>query len=331
MYILLSIALISVAMQQRLELIVFPEHFPAPQYSFENNPLSFEKIELGRMLFYDPILSIDSTISCATCHSPYNAFAHADHALSHGIHDSIGTRNAPALFNLAWNKTFMWDGAIHHLDVQPLAPISSHVEMGSDINTVVNRLNHSTLYKKHFAAAFESNLITGELVLKALAQFQLSLVSANSKYDQVVKGESGFTSQEQNGYALFIQHCNRCHTEPLFTNQNFENNLLPIDTLLNDIGRSKISLNANDNYKFKVPSLRNLDYSYPYMHDGRFKKLSQVIDHYTQANMSPKIALTSDEKKDLMSFLIALNDTTFIFNPQNKYPHQLYKNTNEYE
>ncbi|MEZ4798229.1 MAG: cytochrome-c peroxidase [Flavobacteriales bacterium] len=330
-YIALIVALFALSMQQHLDIIAFPKHFPEHNYSFENNPLSFQKIELGKMLFYDPILSLDSTISCASCHSPYNAFAHADHALSHGIHDTIGTRNAPALFNLSWNKSFMWDGAIHHLDVQPLAPISSPSEMNCDINTVVARLERSPLYKFKFSEAFDSEQITGENFLKALAQFQLSLISANSKYDQVLKGENTFTAQEAKGYALFVQHCNRCHTEPLFTNQNFETNQLTPDAALNDVGRSKISQKEEDNYKFKVPSLRNLDHSYPYMHDGRFKKLSQVLDHYSQANLTPKITLTSDDKKDLMSFLIALNDTSFIFNPTNKYPHNLYKIPNENE
>ncbi|MFM1876919.1 MAG: hypothetical protein RL266_2656 [Bacteroidota bacterium] len=322
-------AVLSLAMQKGLEWIEWPNWFPAPAYDFDSNPLSSEKMELGRMLFYDPILSADSSVSCATCHSPYNAFAHADHALSHGIHDSIGKRNAPALFNLAWGSSFMWDGAIHHLDFQPLAPISSPIEMNSDINEVVARLENSPIYAHRFQKAFETKEITGEQVLKVLAQFQVSLISANAKYDQVVRGEKQFSPQEAKGYSLFLKHCNQCHTEPLFTNHRFEFNGLPVNSMLQDQGRYTISKMVGDQGKFKVPSLRNLDYSYPYMHDGRFKRLSEVLEHYSQAKILPSIQLTMNEKKDLMSFLMALNDSTFIFQSNNKYPHQLYKITTQ--
>lgn len=320
----LIVGLCTLSMQEHLQLFESPSHFPPPSYSFESNPLLQEKIDLGRMLFYDPILSKDSTISCASCHSPYNAFAHVDHALSHGIRDIIGTRNAPALFNLAWSSSFMWDGAIHHLDVQPLAPISSHEEMDMSIQEVVQKLEQSPMYALRFKNAFDVEGITGEQVLKCLSQFQLTLVSASSKYDQVVKGENVFTTQEKNGYTLFQQHCDRCHAEPLFTSPGFESNGLAMDSTLRDLGRAKITTKKEDHGKFKVPSLRNLDYTFPYMHDGRFKKLSHVLDHYTSANISPKISLSENEKKDLLSFLIALNDTAFIFRKENKYPHQLY-------
>lgn len=310
----------------------YPSYFPKPIYDLKKNPFSINKIELGRALFYDPILSKDNTISCASCHSSYNSFAHTDHALSHGINDKVGTRNAPALMNLAWQGAFMWDGAVNHLDVQALAPISHPKEMGETIKNVIAKLQSSKLYPGLFYGAFNDSMISGEKVLKALAQFQLTLVSANSKYDRVKQGKEKFTEQEQKGYLLFQKNCNSCHTEPLFSNYTFANNGLPVDTTLNDFGKGMITKQSTDSLKFKIPSLRNLSYTYPYMHDGRFNKLSQVLNHYTNGiKQSPTLAnelkvpvkLTSDEKTDLIAFLLALNDADFVFNPKLKYPKEI--------
>ena len=305
-----------------------PDYFPKTVYNFEQNPLDSNKIELGRILFYDPILSKDNTISCASCHSPFNAFAHTDHDLSHGIFDSIGNRNAPALFNLAWQKTFMWDGAINHLDMQALAPISHPSEMGSNINEVIKKLNESKAYKKLFLNAFQDSTISTSKILKALSQFQLTLVSANAKYDRVKMGKEVFTEQEKNGYQLFKKNCASCHSEPFFSNYNFENNGLPIDQTLNDMGRYVITENENDKRKFKVPSLRNLSFTYPYMHDGRFMTLQEVINHYTSGieysetlslQFNKSIELSSNEKVDLISFLLTLNDKDFVFNKKHQF------------
>lgn len=305
-----------------------PDYFPKPVYNFEQPPFDSNKIELGRILFYDPILSKDNTISCASCHSPFNAFAHTDHDLSHGIFDSIGNRNAPALFNLAWQKTFMWDGAINHLDMQALAPISHPSEMGSNINEVIKKLNESKAYKELFLNAFQDSTISTSKILKALSQFQLTLVSANTKYDRVKMGKEVFTEQEKNGYQLFKKNCASCHSEPLFSNYNFENNGLPIDPTLNDMGRYVITENENDKRKFKVPSLRNLSFTYPYMHDGRFMTLQEVINHYTSGieysetlslQFNKSIELSSNEKVDLISFLLTLNDKDFVFNKKHQF------------
>ena len=305
-----------------------PDYFPKTVYNFEHPPLDSNKIELGRILFYDPILSKDNTISCASCHSPFNAFAHTDHDLSHGIFDSIGNRNAPALFNLAWQKTFMWDGAINHLDMQALAPISHPSEMGSNINEVIKKLNESKAYKELFLNAFQDSTISTSKILKALSQFQLTLVSANAKYDRVKMGKEVFTVQEKNGYQLFKKNCASCHSEPLFSNYNFENNGLPIDPTLNDLGRYVITENENDKAKFKVPSLRNLSFTYPYMHDGRFMTLQEVINHYTSgiehsetlsSQFNESIELSSNEKVDLISFLLTLNDRGFVFNKKHQF------------
>ena len=315
---------------------IIPKKWPQPVYDFSKNPLSSAKIQLGRALFYDPILSLDSTISCASCHSQYTAFTHVDHALSHGIENRIGNRNSPALMNLAWGKSFMWDGAINHLDMQALAPINNHLEMDEKIGHVVNKLQHSNTYPKLYYKAFGDSLITGEHTLKAISQFLLTLVSANSKYDSVMRRQSYFTAQEKNGYKLFQQNCSNCHKEPLFTNQEFENNGLPIDTTLNDYGRSKITGVAKDSFLFKVPTLRNVQFSNPYMHDGRFKRLQDVLKHYTTGIQQTKylskqlakpILLTSNERVDLIAFLLTLTDKTFLFNPSFSFPKDIFAPT----
>lgn len=314
------------------KLFIYPVSWPKPNYNFTNNTLTEKKILLGRVLFYDPVLSKNSKISCASCHSQFSAFTHIDHALSHGINDSIGTRNSPALMNLAWQKTFMWDGAINNLDVQALGPISHPAEMGSSINSVVEKLNNLKLYKKLFKDAFGDSAATGERTLKAISQFMLTLITSNSKYDKVMRKEDHFTEQEMNGYNLFKQNCSSCHKEPLFTTNEFANNGLVVDSLLIDIGKMKVTKNKNDSLKFKIPTLRNIEYTYPYMHDGRFKKLSQVIDHYTKGiqksvTLEPELQtpmqLTSNEKVDIIAFLMTLSDKEFIFNKKYSFPKEI--------
>lgn len=329
---LLTLAALSLAFTAQRELLFDPPgHFPKPVYDFRRNPLSAEAVALGRVLFYDPILSADSTISCASCHSPYNAFAHTDHDLSHGIGDQIGTRNAPALFNLAWQPAFMWDGAVNHLDVQALAPITHPKEMGEDLAHVVAKLRARPLYRRLFAGAFGDSVATGERLLKALSQFQLTLVSASARYDSVRAGAARFTAQEAQGYTLYRRHCSACHAEPLFSGYAFSRNGLLIDTTLDDLGRMAITQQSADSLRFKVPSLRNLSYSYPYMHDGRFTRLGQVLQHYTRLQPHPglpaalqqPIALSADDKADLIAFLLTLNDKAFVFDPRHQFPKEI--------
>lgn len=315
--------LLFAAFRSAPSLFVYPEYFPKPAYDVKKHPLTAEKIELGRKLFYDPVLSLDSSTSCASCHSPYNAFAHIDHKLSHGIHDSIGTRNAPALFNLAWQQQFMWDGAVNNIEVQPLAPLSNPIEMHEDIAHVVAKLQRSEMYPALFRNAFGDSVITGQRVLLAMTQFQLTLVSCNSKYDSVMDHTAAFTKQEQNGFTLFQKHCNSCHTAPLFSTYAYASNGLPVDPFLNDIGRAAITHQPKDSFLFKIPSLRNVEYTYPYMHDGRYAKLYDVVTYYsTPGNksrfVSPQLQqplnLSSAEKVDLVAFLLTLSDKRFIFN-----------------
>lgn len=310
-----------------------PKNWPATNYDFKKNPLTAEKIELGRALFYDPILSRNNAISCSSCHLQFTAFTHVDHGLSHGIDDRIGTRNSPALMNLAWHKLFMWDGAVNHIEVQALAPISNPLEMDEKVERVVNKLQRSKIYPALFAKAYGDTTITGERTLKAMAQFMLTLVSCNAKYDSVINKQAKFTAQEEKGYKLFQKNCSACHKEPLFTNQKFENNGLPVDKTLNDIGRMKVTKNPADSLKFKVPSLRNIEFSQPYMHDGRFKRISDVLNHYTRGISKSKtlsdqlvtpIVLSSTDKVDLTAFLLTLTDKKFLFNKDYMYPKHIF-------
>lgn len=305
--------------------------WPNKVYDFSHETQFKERAALGRYLFYDPILSADSSISCASCHLQYTAFAHVDHALSHGIHDSTGFRNAPGLMNLAWHKQLMWDGAMHHLDMQALAPIHDPKEMGSSIGEVVMKINRSATYKSRFFETFGDDKATGNTILIAISRFLSTLISNQSRYDSVMRHETVFTPQEKRGYLLFKKHCNSCHTEPLFTNLKYEDNGLPVNEKLRDFGRYRITGNKADSLKFKVPTLRNITHSYPYMHDGRFESLSEVLQHYGHGVVNRNgvsqalqngVKLTSVQRVDLLAFLLTLNDKHFLFNPELGYPHQ---------
>lgn len=313
------------------QLFTIPRGWSLPSYDFSKNQLTREKVELGRALFYDPILSRTNIVSCASCHLQYTAFTHVDHALSHGVDDRIGTRNSPALMNLAWQKDFMWDGAVNHLDVQALAPIHNSVEMDETIDNVVKKLTATNNYPQLFEEAFGGGGITGERTLKSLSQFLLTLVSSTSKYDSVSLGTSSSTEKEKNGYSLFKSHCNACHAEPLFTTGDFANNGLPIDTVLRDAGRWTVTHNSADSMLFKIPTLRNVEFSYPYMHDGRLKSLKEVVQHYTSGIqhsntlsnvLRSPIALTSNEQVDLIAFLLTLTDRQFLFDKRFSFPRR---------
>ena len=309
----------------------YPTSWPKPHYNFDNNPLNKVQIELGRKLFYDPILSANNTISCASCHLSYTAFTHVDHALSHGINDSIGTRNSPVLINLAWNELFMWDGAVNNIEVQALAPISHPAEMGEEINHLIQKLQKDKNYPLRFYKAYGDSLITSQHILKSMAQFQLTLVSANAKYDKVKRGDEAFNPQEFKGYELFLKHCNSCHSEPLFTNGQLASNGLSIDTNLKDVGRFAITQVNDDSLKFKIPTLRNIEFSQPYMHDGRLNSLSEVLKHYTseistsqnlKSDLKDNLPLSDKDRVDLVAFLLTLTDKEFLFNPNYSYPLQ---------
>ena len=218
----------------------------------------------------------------------------------------------------------MWDGGIFDLDLQPIAPITNHVEMGETVVNVVNKLKEDAEYPSLFEKAFGSREISNTNFLKAMSQFMVMCVSNNAKYDSVTRNQAVFTEDEQNGYTLFKQKCNSCHTEPLFTDQSFRNNGLPVTTR-NDMGRFAVTLQEQDKLKFKVPSLRNLSFTPPYMHDGRFLTIDAVLEHYNAAvqitpTLDPQlqqpghtgIAMSAEEKRLINTFLKTLDDRVFI-------------------
>lgn len=310
-----------------------PQDWPAPVYDLSKNPVTTAGFQLGRHLFYDPLLSRDTTISCASCHLQATSFAHVDHRLSHGIGGRVGVRNAPALLNLAWSRSFMWDGGVNHLDMQPLSPVTNPDEMGETMENIVRKLNASTQYRRLFEAAFGDSVATGQRTLLALSQFVLMLTSSNSRYDKYIRQEPGgeLTAQELNGLQLFRTHCATCHPEPLFTNGGFANNGLPADTVLMDRGRMAITGDPKDSLRFKVPTLRNVQFSYPYMHDGRFRKLLDVVNHYSDGiqvgnSLDPRlqapIKLSHEQKIDLVAFLLTLTDRDFLFDPRFGFPRE---------
>lgn len=298
-----------------------PDGFPPPNDYFSSNPVTKEGFELGRKLFYDGRLSRDGNFPCASCHQQFAAFATFDHPLSHGIDNQFTTRNAPGLFNLAWRKELHWDGGINHIEVQPLAPMTAPNEMGETVNSVINKLNQDDQYREMFSKAFGTEEINSQRMLKALAQFMLMMVSADSRYDKMKAGKITFTETEQKGYEIFQNKCASCHKEPFFTDFSYRNTGLAVNPFLNDFGRMRITHNPEDSLKFMVPSLRNVFITYPYGHDGRFYALSGVIDHYrsgvvdapgTDPLVRNKIPVSDLEKYELQQFLRTLTDSTFI-------------------
>lgn len=311
----------SIITKKDIELNI-PKGFPKPVYNFKENKITPEGFMLGRKLFYDPILSKDNFTSCASCHQQFAAFAHIDHALSHGIAGKIGKRNVPALQNLIWSNSFMWDGGINHLDLQPLAPMTCETEMGETLENILVKLQSDSLYPKLFYAAFKDSVITTTYLTKSLSQFVALMISSDAKYDKVISGKENFSDNEMNGLKLFRRHCANCHQEPLFTDNSFRNNGLNPDSTLMDKGYGAISGIAEENYKFKVPSLRNVEMTYPYMHDGRFKNLNQVMNHYSNGkyytdNYDKSIErnknLSDKDKANIIAFLKTLTDKTFLY------------------
>lgn len=302
-----------------------PKGWPKPLYDFKTNPLSKEGIELGRRLFYDGRLSKDGNFPCASCHQQFAAFTTFDHNLSHGINNQLTTRNAPGLFNLAWQREFMQDGGVNHLDAQPLAPLTAPNEMGEDIDSVLIKLRRDKRYRSMFAAAFGDTVINTQRMTKALSQFMLTLVSANSRYDKVMRGEADFNLPERLGHGIFQQKCAACHPPPLFTDFSYRNVGIPDDPFNTDHGRMKITGKRGDSLSFRVPTLRNVMITAPYGHDGRFFSLIEVLEHYrkrltvipvTDSLMRRGIPLSNFEIGQLTAFLYTLTDSSFIADPR---------------
>lgn len=298
-----------------------------------NNPLTEDGVALGKKLFFDTILSGDETQSCATCHDPKKAFTD-NQQFSDGIQGVFGNRNSMPLFNLAWNfnERFAWDGKNFGLESQAFEPVSNPIEMHANWQEVVQRLQNNKEYPVLFQQAFGVVAIDSVLVTKAIAQFERTLISENSKFDKFLNGEATLTPEEQNGFNVFMDeargdcfHCHGSDNNPLWTDNKFHNNGL--DAAFTDLGLGAITGDPADNGKFKSPSLRNLLFTAPYMHDGRFATLEEVINHYSEGlKASPTIdplmkkikqggvQLSAKDKADLKSFLEALTDFNFINN-----------------
>lgn len=304
-----------------------PANFPAPAYNLSQNPVTEAGFNLGKKLFYDKIISRDSTISCADCHISYSAFSHPDHPTSHGIDNLFGRRNALAVQNMLWGKEFFWDGGVPNLDLVPLNAIQSPVEMDNTPAEVLNRLKQNAEYKAMFKAAFGTEEVTTARFLQSLSQFMAMLISANSPYDHYVRGESGgeLSSDALAGMTLFQTKCAGCHSTDLFTDNSFRNNGL-LDDFTFDQGRYEVSQLPDDIGKFRVPSLRNVTATAPYMHHGKLKTLEAVLDHYAsgvkesatldpllrQPDGSLGIPLSATEKAQIIAFLKTLTDEQFL-------------------
>lgn len=301
-----------------------PDHFPSSTYNFELNEITEEAFLLGRKLFYDPLLSIDGSVACANCHQQGTAFADGQqHPFSIGVDNEIGIRNAPALANMAFYKEFFWDGGVTHLDFVPINAIESDIEMKEDLNHLIQKLNASSFYQLQFKETFKIDSITSPYLFKALSQFMLMMVSANSPYDKWLNNKGDLKAIEQEGLALFQDKCASCHEGVLFTNQEYRN--IGLDSIYPDLGRATITENPMDVGKFRVPSLRNVALTAPYMHNARFWTLKEVLDHYDEGvldvpnlanelNQGPTrgIPLTEMEKEAIISFLKTLSDVEFI-------------------
>ena len=307
--------------------IKIPSNFPSVAYDFKNNPPTKYGFELGKKLFYDGRLASDGVVSCGFCHIQQDAFTHHGHSVSHGVNNEVGKRNTPPIQNLAFQTSFMWDGASDHLDLQPIIPLTSPIEMNGNFEIALNMMRNDLEYKHLFNLAFENKQINSENMLKAIGQFMAMAVSSNSRYDKYRRNESGgnLSQEELEGYVLFSQKCATCHATDIFTDNSFRNNGLSINPQVNDIGRYRVTELESDKYKFKVPSLRNIEKTAPYMHDGRFYTLEAVLNHYSNgvtatqnldsilnANGVLGIPLTANEKMKIIAFLKTLTDNQFL-------------------
>ena len=290
-----------------------------------NNPMTVEGVSLGEKLFKDPILSRDNTQACINCHQQNFSFSDPNQ-YSTGIDNIQGIRNASALINIGWNTSYFWDGRSLTLEEQAFEPVSNPIEMHNDWKLVESTLNSHADYPSLFKEAFNIDYIDSNYVVMAIAQFERTLISANSKFDKYLRGETQLTASELGGYAIFNSEkgdCFHCHGTQMFMDNLFHNNGLDPEPFT-DLGLGKITNNASDNAKFKTPTLRNIEFSAPYMHDGRFSTLEEVVEHYNSGGeysltvdplmkkLGVGLQLTNQEKQDLVAFLKTLTDSDFI-------------------
>lgn len=329
--ILISLFFLSFIQFEKGDEYVFPTlfHFPSMPKN-ELNPVTNKGVQLGRLLFYDPILSADSTISCASCHKQEYAFSDSPNKYSKGIKNQLQNRNTPPLFNLAWYKKMFWDGRSNSMEDQVFHPVREIKEMNLTWKQAVIRIKRSKIYKKKFKEVFGSIEIDSTHIVYAIAQFERTLLSYNSKYDKVIQGKEKFNLDEQEGFELVNEmnkgDCLHCHTtdgDALGTTGFFANNGL--DSVFSDKGLGYVSKNKNEMGQFKIPSFRNLLYTAPYMHDGRFKTLEEVLDFYSEGlkksnTIDSKMTflhqggakLTKEEKRKIIAFIRSMSDPAFI-------------------
>ena len=317
---------------------------PAPSLPLDNQ-LTIQGVKLGRMLFYEKLLSRDGSQACADCHRQQDGFSDTSR-FSIGVELMPGKRQAMPVFNMAWHTNeFFWDGRAHLLRDQALKPIQDPLEMNETLPNVIAKLSNTQQYKDQFIRTFGSSEITPEKMALAMEQFMLSIVSNNSKFDRFLAGEIQLTESEERGRLLFSTEynpffpeisgadCQHCHGGANFENDKYMNNGLDAEAAITDIGRQAVTLLPGDKAKFKVPSLRNVALTAPYMHDGRFKTLEEVIDHYNagiqeSSTVDPAILntkqtgllLSQQDKEDLVNFLKTLTDDTFLNNEEYKSP-----------
>ncbi|WP_316803726.1 cytochrome-c peroxidase [Pedobacter nototheniae] len=322
-------------------LFTYPSYFGNRINIPSDNPTTKEGVYLGRRLFYEVRLSANNAISCGSCHIQNKAFTDGE-KLSKGVNQALTDRNSMSLVNLLWTRKFFWDGRSPGLEQQASFPMENPHEMGQRIAVSVKKLQSTSYYPALFKSVFKDDRITGDRIFKALAQFERTLISGNSRYDQYLSNTVKLSASEMRGMLLFNTapnpdkgirgaNCSHCHGGAKNYLELFHNN--GIDSIYKDRGIEAISGFKTDHGRFKVPTLRNIAQTGPYMHDGRFATLEQVIDHYSEhiknspalsaflkneSNIkgSIPIKLYPDEKKDLIAFLNTLTDSTFLTNPK---------------
>lgn len=301
-----------------------PEDFPSFNSSVYRNKPTKYGVQLGEVLFNDKRFSTDNSISCAGCHNRSNAFTDAN-PQAVGVFGRVGLRNTPPIQNLAFLAFYNWDGNVLELERQPLVPIITHEEMNSSILEVIDKIKGDPLYKDLFKKAFGDQKLTPERIYKSIAQYEYTLISSDSKYDRVKRNQGEvFTESETRGYQAFRQKCVTCHSTELFTDQSFRNVGFPLNLNSNEAGRARVTGIPGDYMSFRVPSLRNIEYTAPYGSFGQFKTLKDVLDYFDRGvlyadNLDPvlknngnRIPMTEQEKEDIIAFIKTLSDYEFV-------------------
>lgn len=301
-----------------------PLGFPVLNSAVNDNRPTKYGVALGEKLFHEKKFSGNNTISCASCHHQAHAFAD-NNKQAIGIYDRVGLRNTPPIQNLAFIKSYNWDGNKLTLENQPLVPIITHEEMNSSILEVMAKLKADESYGLLFQKAFGDMHITPDRIYRSLAQYEYTLISANSKYDRVIHHQTAtFTESERRGYTVFNTKCSNCHSTSLFTDQSFRNVGFPVNPSTEEAGRARITGKAEDFMRFRVPSLRNAEFTAPYGSFGQFPTLRAVLDYFDKGvlaadNLDPilkdngnRIPLSEQEKDDIIAFIKTLSDATFV-------------------